>query len=230
MTVDSLLNDFAIRSFRDQGDADYISARMALRAALVSPYLWASQQTIEKYLKCILLLNRVPAKKVKHDLGAALAAINVSGKLALDLTSPTQKFIEYLDVYGRFRYLEISNHAFGRDIVTLDRAAWELRRFCTLGNAPERIRLREGVPAPKVRLPGGFLETIIDDVKNPAREPLLWQNGFFGKRVRRRVRVNGWFKASNSPLSLNPQILDEVLKYIFLPRDLVDGYRAHKNP
>jgi hypothetical protein len=228
MNTDLFVNDFAVRCFRDQGDTDYISARMACRAALVGPYLWASEQTIEKYLKCILLLNRIPGRNVGHKLSAALAAIHNSGKVALDLTPQTRRFIEYLDTYGESRYLEISNYAFGQDIVALDRAAWELRRYCTPSDAPSQLKLRDGIVPPRVRLPGGTLERIIDDPKHPAREPLLWQNGFFGRRARRRARVPGWFKASNSPLYLNPQILDEVLKYVYLPNELAKGYRPHK--
>lgn len=230
MTLETLLNDFAIRSFRDQGDEDYISARLACRAALPGVFLWASQQTIEKYLKCILLLNRIPARRVKHDLGAALAAINNSGKLTVVLTGPTQKFIEYIDTYGRFRYLEVPNVAFGKSIVTLDRAVWELRRYCTLSPAQRHIVLTDGQPAPKVRLVGGLLEQVIDDKTNPAREPLLWQNAFFGARSRRRVAVHTWWKATNSPLSLHPEILDEILKYVFLPKEVVSVYRTHKAP
>jgi hypothetical protein len=80
--TDVLLNDFAIRSFRDIADGDYIAARMACRARIAVQFLWASQQTIEKYLKCILLLHRIPARKVRHNLGAALSAVNNSGKLS----------------------------------------------------------------------------------------------------------------------------------------------------
>jgi hypothetical protein len=227
MTADVLLNDFAIRSFRDIADADYIVARMACRAGLVSQYLWASQQSIEKYLKCILLLNRIPARQVKHDLGAALCKINSSGMLALDLTVPTKKFIDYLDSFGRFRYLEISNYAFSSDIVRLDRTVWELRRYSTLSCLPRTIKVQEGVSPPKLRLLGGYLEKIIDNLKSPAREPLLWQNAFFGKRTRKRVRVRGGFHATNSPLYLHPEILDEVVKYVYLPKDVEDAYRAH---
>jgi hypothetical protein len=38
-TNEDLLDNFAIRSFRDTGDEDYICARMAFRAALVIPSL-----------------------------------------------------------------------------------------------------------------------------------------------------------------------------------------------
>lgn len=227
MTLDSLINDFAVRSFRDVADADYIAARMACRAALTTQYLWPSQQAVEKYFKCILLLNRIPANDVRHDLSKALGKIEKSGKMTLDLTKGTREFIERLDEYGPYRYFEISNVGFGAELVTLDRAVWELRRYCTLVKEPREAKLRDGYPAPRVRIPGGTLEKIMDDAKSQAREPLLWQNGFFGKRARRTVRLRKWFQAHNAPLYLNPQILEEVLKYVFLPKELVEAYRRH---
>jgi HEPN domain-containing protein len=89
--IDDKLNDFAICCFRDLGDEDYISARMAFRAALVTPSLWASQQAVEKYLKCILLLNRIPGAHVRHKLAAALDAIKGSGKLLLELNTSNSR-------------------------------------------------------------------------------------------------------------------------------------------
>jgi hypothetical protein len=230
MDLDLLVNDFAIRSFRDEGDADYIAARMAFRARLVIPSLWASQQTIEKYLKCILLLNRITANRVKHSLNAALDAIDASGKLSLDLIAVSREFIQYIDAVGRFRYLEVSNVALGKNLVMLDRTAWELRRYCTLSEDLRKLVIRRGETPPKARISGGFLEEVIDEPGNPAREPLLWRNAFFGVRQRRRVSVDVWLKATNAPLYLNPQILDEVLKYVHLPKGVVNAYRSHKKP
>lgn len=37
-----LLNDFAIRSFRDTADLDYIAARMAYQAHLTPQSLWSA--------------------------------------------------------------------------------------------------------------------------------------------------------------------------------------------
>jgi hypothetical protein len=91
-----------------------------------------------------------------------------------------------LDQCGRYRYFEVSTVGFGAQLVTLDRAVWELRRYCTVDEEPRRLRLRQGFAAPRVRLENGLLEKIVDDAKNPAREPLLWQNGFFGKRERKK--------------------------------------------
>ncbi len=39
------------------------------------------------------------------------------------------------------------------------------------------------------------------------------------------VSLNVWMQAHNAPLSLNPHILDEVLKYAYLPEDIVKAYR-----
>ncbi|MEO7863422.1 MAG: hypothetical protein ABIU05_23895 [Nitrospirales bacterium] len=47
MRTKALINDFAIRSFRDTADGDYGAARMAFRAALYQQFFWASQQAVE---------------------------------------------------------------------------------------------------------------------------------------------------------------------------------------
>jgi hypothetical protein len=227
MKMEALVNDFAVRSFRDVADGDYIAARMACRVGLVIQFLWSSQQAMEKYLKCVLLLNRIPAKDVGHDLGKALSRISASGKLTIELTPPTGEFIQKLDQCGACRYLEVSHFALGSDLVVLDRAAWELRRYCILGDVGQRARLQEGIVPPKVRIPGGYLEKIVDDENNLAREALLWQNGFFGKRPRKKVRLDGWLQFHSAPLSLNPEMLDEVLKYVHLPKELIKGYRGY---
>lgn len=225
------INDFAVRSFRDIADGDYIAARMACRAELVPQFLWASQQAIEKYLKCILLLNRIRAKSVRHNLAAGMDAINQSGKLTLALTERSREFIAYLNDYGTFRYLEVSYWSEGSKIVDLDQAIWELRRFCTLDPTPRRRQLEDGRPAPRVHLPGGHLESILKSTKRPnaARNALLWQNAFFG-RPRRTVRVGGWMKSVNAPLPLRPEIFREVDEYVFLPNEIRKYWKERKEP
>ena len=100
-----LINDFAIRSFREVADYDYIAARMAYRAQLVPQFLWSSLQAIEKYLKCILLLNRIKANRVRHDLSTSLDLLKTCAPFELRLQKPSRELIEHLDTYGRFRYL-----------------------------------------------------------------------------------------------------------------------------
>jgi HEPN domain-containing protein len=59
---ETLLKDFAFRSFFEIADGDYIAARTLYRAKLLPQFLSASQQALEKYLKYILLLNRIHAQ------------------------------------------------------------------------------------------------------------------------------------------------------------------------
>jgi HEPN domain-containing protein len=224
LTNEQCLDTFAIQCFRDTGDEDYICARLAIRAALVTPSLWESQQAIEKYLKCILLLNRIKPD-VFHDMGKALCRIENSGKLSLGLTTLTRKFIEYLDDCARFRYQEISTIAFGQSLIALDRAVWELRRYCSSSIDPQQTKLRHGELPPIVRIPGGHLEKIMQDKEHLARVPLMRNNGFFGTRRRRHVRVHKSMTATNAPLFNNPQISEEVRKYVYLPGKVVAGYR-----
>ena len=92
---------------RVRKDADYIAARMAYRAQLPVQFLWASQQALEKYLKCMLFIRRIPAAAVKHDLRRALALVH-SSAIPLALTERSRKFIQEIDDVGQYRYLEAS--------------------------------------------------------------------------------------------------------------------------
>lgn len=217
--LEILVNEFAIRSFRDEADGDYIAARFALRSELTSQYLWSSQQAMEKYLKCIILMNRIehPNKRwYKPSVG--LDAIERSGKLSLGLTEPTTAFLHYLDRYGEVRYFERSYHASMHDLVKLDRAVWELRRFCTLAPEPRMSVLRHHEPVPKVRLVRGRLEEILDKRDHPARRALLWGNGFFGGRRRDVVSLPNRFEIKNAPLGMHSHIVEEVSKYVYISK------------
>ena len=222
---DRELNSWAFRSFRDVADGDYIAARMAYRAQLPVQFLWASQQAIEKYLKCALFIRRKPAKNVRHDLAPALKLLEDAG-VPLELTEHSQKFITRIDQMGQYRYMEASVWVDWHWIVSLDQIVWELRRFSTLDPVATRAKLVEGKWAPRVRIVGGHLEGILKKRDNPAREPLLWHNGYFG-RGRRTIMVRGGFTSVNSPLFQKAELLDEILKYAYVPKDVVKAYRDH---
>ncbi|MBS1787923.1 MAG: HEPN domain-containing protein [Acidobacteria bacterium] len=241
MDKEILINDFATRSFRDVADFDYITARMAYRARLVPQFLWSGLQAIEKYIKCILLLNRIKVPR-SHDLGEVLDLLEKNAPFELRLKDPSRRLIEHLDTYGRFRYLETPFHIMGLEIIQLDMAVWDIRRYCrvldydiTLPNGEKKRMLDEEIlaiersetrPPQSFALIGGELEKIIADKKNSAREPLLWKNLFYGQRARKSVPLRHYTHSTNSPLSLHPEILDDVLKLVFLPKDVINAYRA----
>jgi hypothetical protein len=222
---DRELNTWATRSFRDVADGDYIAARLAYRAQLPVQFLWASQQALEKYLKCILFIRRVPARSVKHDLEPALKLVAANG-IELNLTKRSQEFIERIDAVGQYRYMEASFWVDWHWIVALDQAVWELRRFCTLDPSATSARLVEGRWAPRVRIVGGHLERIMDKSENPAREPLLWHNAYFGRR-RRTIMVRGGMTSVNSPLIRTADFIDDILRYAYIPKDVVTVYRDY---
>lgn len=240
MNLDLLINDFATRSFRDIGDGDYIAARLAFRAQLIPQFLWSSLQAIEKYLKCVLVLNRIHATK-GHDLDQILHVFKKSKKFEVRLTDATQKFLLYLDTYGRHRYYETPYYTRGHELISLDRAVWEVRRYARVMDYSiktfdgsnvnllhHEIAANEAAEkhSPhRFSIIGGRLESIISKRDHPSREPLLWQNAFFGRKPRKSVSLPGRMEGGNSPLSLHPEILDEILKYVWLPKDVIHAYR-----
>jgi hypothetical protein len=239
--MDAQLNSFASRCFRDVADRDYISARMCYRAGLISQFHWAALQAFEKYYKAILLYNRIKAKNVRHDLAEAQKQAR-KAPFNIRLSDTSVKLLAHLDAYGRFRYLETSYFIHDPKLLELDKAVWEVRRYCRVldydlprsGKTPkamlalelQRNEKAENLPFQEFHIIGGALEAILRNKNHPARAPLIWQNGFYGNSRRRRVTVPMHSYSENSPLLLYPQLLDHVLEYIYIPKDVVAAYRA----
>jgi HEPN domain-containing protein len=239
MDNEILLNNFATRSFRDIADQDYIAARLSYRAYLIPQFLWQSLQAIEKYMKCILVLNRIYAPKT-HELSGLFKDFE-AGKFAIRFSDESKRFIEYVDTYGRFRYFEVPYYTTGRELFSLDRTVWEIRRYAAvldyeLRNAfdngkrmleleLEAIKGAESRPYQEFRLVGGHLEDIINKPDHPSRPGLILGNAFFGKSRRKTVRYRHMSSARNFPLSLYPNIVDDVVKYVWLPNYITEAYR-----
>lgn len=240
--LDRYVNAFGTQSFRDQADRDYITARLACRHELFPQFLWSSHQAIEKYLKAILLYNRIKATDVGHDLAKALS---LSGSLPfeLKLSERSRNFIDHLAKVGEFRYIDVPFQVHGQILVDLDLAVWEVRRYCQVLEVfgkqlqPEEQKLLEDArtdlassetkPRYKFRLHGGLLEKIVNDRSHPSHSALLWHNPCFGVRKRATIKAKSHLNAQNSLLYLYPEMLDELLKYVFIPKKLVAGYRQH---
>lgn len=236
---DRLINDFAIRSFRDSADGDYIAARLAYRHQLFAQFLWLGHQAIEKYLKCILLQNRIPATDILHDLMVALQRLESHERFPVRVTPESREFIQYLDDQGHTRYLVGSYYLIRHEILRLDHAVWEVRRFaeahdfyirgpggliCLLDEGKRKIQRSDN--APRADFPGvdGLLEKILSNPNHPARAALVWQNPCYGRK-RKTVRLQGHLHAVNAPLWLHPEIVDDVRKFVHLPKAAVTAYK-----
>lgn len=235
-----LINDFALRSLRETGDKDYVHARLAYRSGLIPQFLWSSLHCLEKYMKCVLVLNRIDARKVKHEVESGLTKLQSHGKFKIELSAPAKTFVKKLEEGARFRYYEASYNAGERDLLNLDRTVWELRRYCQpldydreinsqqenqLGANLERIRAAQQAGEKGTCITGGWLENVLDKPTHRAREALIWKNLFFGPSRRRKINIQSNLEAGNSPLFLHPEMVDEVAKYIYLPEEVKAAYR-----
>lgn len=235
-SMDVLLNDFATRSFRETADKEYIVARMAFRARLMQPFLWSSLHCLEKYVKGICLFNRIEANH-GYTVLDGIERINSSGKFSIDLSLGAKKFIEALEEQGaKYRYYETSYFAEDLDFIRLDCAVSEIRRYCKPINSVDihvmqaelnRIRTAKEINRKETCIVGGFLEKIVDDKNHPAREALIWKNLYFGPSRRKSIKIRPYMEAGNSPFFLSPEIIDEVEKYVFIPKDIKDGVRQY---
>jgi len=239
--LDAELNAFASRCFRDVADMDYINARLCNRAGMAMQFHWAAMQAMEKYYKAILLYNRIEATDVNHNLAKTQ---QYSRKLPfeLHLSDETQHLIEYLNQCGPDRYLSVSYNLHGDKLSSLDRAVWEIRRYCKIlnytlstqhGDVPMlvkelgRIETAEDLPPHKFRLPGGRLEEIVRKKNHPAREALIWHNRYYGLASRATTNPPKWSRSENSPILMYPGLLEEVIKYIKVPVPVIKAYRAY---
>lgn len=245
MSIDNeiLLNDFAIRSFRDTADLDYIAARLAYQNRLTPQALWSALQSLEKYFKCILLINRVSAKNknLGHDIEEALKLIDEKIPFALNLHDSSIKYIKHLNTYGRYRYLETSYYSLGEEIIWLDKTVWHVRRYCQVLNQDiqfpsgekrnllttnlERIKNSELKPPHRCNLISGELEKIVSNKNHPARKWLIKQNIFFGSRARKSILISNYSESKNAPLMLHPEIIEMVAELGYMPQKVLNEYR-----
>jgi len=237
---DTLLNTFAIRSFRDTADRDYIHARLAYKAQLTPQFQWSALHCLEKYAKCILLLNRIPAKQLKHEVTGALDLVAKNGTFEIELSPNTLEFINRLEAGAEFRYFEVSYSNKPHDLIRLDRAVSELRRYCqcldwyrymengteaSFQSMLEVIRHAAKKSPMDTCIMNGWLENVMKDKNHPGRSALIWKNLFFGSTNRKEVKLHGYIEAGNAPLCMHPEILDEVLKFVYLPKRIVNEWR-----
>lgn len=223
-----LLNEFALRSFRDVADGDYIAARMAYRAELLMQAYWSSQQALEKYLKAILLFRRIPQLKPTHSLKTLLA--NLEPSFPLKLSTKVRDFISFVDDWDVDRYFIFPYCGNGFELFTLDQTVWEVRRYCL----PRDTRLSpQGTPVEQLDLryiedaanhPPQHFRTIVPGLverkleeKDAAHSALNWKNLYFGTRKRKSITHRLSSTSHNSTLALYPEIIDELKQLIYVP-------------
>ena len=238
--LEQKLNSFAVRSFRDTADRDFIHARLAFRARLVPQFFWSALHCLEKYMKGTLLLNRVSCKDVGHAVTPLLNRMAQTGPFPIPVSDRTQRLLDRLEGMAEFRYFQVSYFNHDVSIYDLDLAVWEVRRYCQVldysrlpdsKNLPplqlelQRVATARDAGQKGTCISGGWLEDVLAKANHPARQALIWNNLFFGPSTRKKIRVPAYEEAGNAPLFLHPEIVDEVLKYIKMEKPVADMWR-----
>lgn len=219
-TLRQKVNDYAIRVLRNTADMDYINARMSYRAQLIPNFHWSSLHCLEKYAKCILLISRTPRPKndIRHEIQRSLNLI--SNTFDITLSNETLEFVKKLDEFSaKYRYLEISWSIHQHEIIELDRAVWEIRRYCNPriydhSCGSERLKLKtemtkqlsdlENITDENKTIPNGYIEKILEDKNHPARQYLIWCNLIYSNSNRKTVSLPRYLMGENSPFYLFP--------------------------
>lgn len=204
-----------------------------MRARLAIPFLWSAEQAIEKYLKCILMLNRQKTHDLSHDIAAALAQVNRSLPFSIILNKGEQQVFDHIAQCHGDRYLIHSLSLDDYELLQLDHLVWHLRQYCRPLNVRhyadtpseqvllERVReVKEGMikPPKHGRIDGAFLEKILEDKKHPAHKALVWQNLMFSLSSRKSLKFRDNWQAINAPLWLNPELAEEAAKWMKIPK------------
>jgi len=136
------------RIFQDNADRDYIMARIAYFYGFDYHFLWNSYQSIEKYLKSILLYNGEEISKEKRRHNVVILYDKVKEKIHrnFDISPIVGIFITDLERecnQGHIRYLTrsyCSNNFYNSPLINvLDEVIWSIRKLCQKSGYLEKI-------------------------------------------------------------------------------------------
>lgn len=240
------INQYTQESFRDMADKDYIAARVSYRHGLAYPFLWLALQSIEKYLKAILLYNGKSTQNIKksgHSILDAFDKIFEISDIPFDFPENIRSFIAYLDEQGTNRYFEYPYYTFGKELLFLDRTVWHMRRYCFYlrgslhnpGSEPidllalnlKKIHDPKTVKYPnRYRLPNGFLEQTLGK-RTELRQQLIWKNFYYGTYKKTVLKNFRPIRVAGNPAFLrHPEIIPDLDKLVKFSGPLRQYFRT----
>jgi len=235
------INDYALRGLRDTADRDYIHARMAYKGKLIPQFRWSALHALEKYSKCIFILARVekPKEKISHEIRRPLDILQK--EIDLKVSDGTHYYIKLLeDNYSHLRYFEVSWDIHNTEIAMLDHAVWNIRRYCNTalykyGTDSNQVLIDYKSSGHLIDfstrsdqntlIPGGFIEQVLSNRSHPARASLIWINFYYSHVKRNKIQMPRYVMAENAPFYLYPEAINEVEKYVHIPKHVKNGYK-----
>jgi len=124
---------------RDIADRDYIASRIMFRAILFENFHWTALQTIEKYLKSIILFNTlVDIRRYSHIILKLIDVVKKKVGVDFHFTEEEYNLLSRIESYGNGRYgdLCLSFYSSGlgdnhhNDLDTFDTIIYKIRKYC----------------------------------------------------------------------------------------------------
>lgn len=226
-------NSFANRVFRDTADYDYVAARTLFRNQLFDQFLFYTQQCVEKYLKGILLFNDIKSNNL-HGINKLLEKCKDIKKF--EFLEETIEFIKRIDGNEHTRYLTYGVVGRKDYLLKLDKAIFDIRRFCQSDsdyiNIYARKNLQELKRLNKRVIFSGKLEKILknDNGKfSQQRSNLIWKNFYYGKNIKKQINFSfGWWSKSSAIDPENKEEYEAVNDYIYIPKKIRDHFDQKK--
>lgn len=195
---------FIFRTFVDNADREYVAARLLAEHRLDIQFLWSAMHAIEKYLKSILLFNDVSTVENSHNINSIYKKVLLHSYYQFHLKDEVIEFITDLEERGNNRYFNESTEIRRHDLFYLDKAVWEIRRYCLMPSDKmsdvyksylikdydihvcykfNQIRRKEVFNT--------YIDELLlkDDYKK--RVSLVYQNAFFTKKARKKFWTLG---------------------------------------
>ena len=228
---------FATRVFRDKADMDYIAARTLFRNDCCDEFLIFAQQCIEKYLKGILLYNKIPNKSM-HRLVSLIEKCDTLPHFKIN--DRTREFIKNIDGFDELRYASYIYGSFfaeRRYLFDLDYAVMDLRRYCT-SNVVLAVALSSATEVELIRTTkkGGFDSGLLETVQKPKdknysvlRSNLIWKNPYFSSQARIVNPLEGlWAKGSGFSTNQIKEMYLAVKEYVHVPKEVSNYFNEDK--
>jgi len=195
------LNNYAA-TLRDSADHEYIAARSLYKDELDDQFYWHAQQSLEKYLKAILLFNEQKIKDQGHNLSKLYSKMVESLELTND--PAVMNYLNNIEFIGLNRYDVREQSSVDLSLLVLDKLVYFFRRFCDRVNDDRQkqnfkfISLNDDYK--KRAISFGYLEKVLENKStkyDSQRKALIWKNFYFGKNKKQKIR-NYAFKRSSS--------------------------------
>jgi len=217
------LNEFG-KYLRDQADKDYIASRALYRRELIVHAANLAHQSVEKYLKAILLFLAEDTGDFKHNIDALLRRNLDLGLVLKDQSEEIVRLLSGLHNVSRYQgsgsFNVDYNFLFHLDYFVRDIRPWVQNRYIDekwgSHSNPKRIYSGHKYKSGRILL-SGYLEKVTTSKSNSlkkSREDLVWNNPFFGSRKKSKIWIHNGSFSSSIPFNLNSKQGRDLARHI----------------